>query len=269
MKRLIVIDGHNFLWRAYSVPFKFYSQRKTPLHVVSTYLSLVRRALTSLESSTQTDSVVIVFDTNTSNSNKELSEDYKANRKRFAEDEDSPYAHLSYVRTVLEDLSIGFLEIPNIEADDIIASVSKGFCKRDSTNKAFIVSTDSDFYQLLDGQIFIVKLKACQDHEIVDHHYVKNKLGVSPDQYVEFKSLVGDTADNIKGVAGVGPVTARKIIHNTIEFDMKPHTETMTLNRKLITLDCGCKKQWRFKDFAYNDDVMNISNKEIFKRCNF
>ena len=248
------------------MPFKFYSKKDTPLHVISTYLSLVRRAMSVIN---KADSAVVVFDTDTKNDNSELLKDYKANRRKFSKDEDSPYAHLPYVRKALNILNIKFLEIPNIEADDIMASISNSFCKKDPANKAYIVSTDTDFYQLLNSQIQIIKLKKKDDYEIIRFKDIKNKLGISPRQYVEFKSLTGDSADNIKGIYGVGPVMARKIICKDVDFNIKEHKEMLDLNHKLIKLNCNCKKQWRFRDFTYKQYIMDVSNQEIFSCCEF
>lgn len=269
MKRLIVIDGHYFLWRAYSVPFKFYSENNTPLHVTTMYLKLIKRAVQSIKNFSKSDSIVIVFDTDTANDNFELLKDYKANRKDFSKEDDSPYHHLEYVKKALDFLDIKFLEIPNIEADDIIASISRSYCKKISTNKTYIFSSDTDFYQLLDKQTFIVKLKKGDDCEIINSKYVKDKFGIKPNQYVQLKSLIGDSADNIKGIRGVGPITARKIVCKEIDFDIGKHKEVLDLNKKLITLNCNCKKQWSFVDFLYKKNIMNVSNNEIFKHCNF
>lgn len=249
------------------MPFKFYSKNNTPLHVVSTYLSLLRRSIGSMGDLSKSDSVVVVFDTDTSNGNKELLPAYKANRKKFTEDEDSPYAHLPHIKKVLRFLKVGYLDIPHFEADDIIASVSRDFCKKSTSHRAYIFSTDSDFYQLLDDQISIVRLKNGKEHEVIDRLYIKKKLGVTPEQYVDFKALVGDTADNIKGVRGIGPVTARKIVCGKIGFDSEKHRDILELNTKLITLNCTCKKQWRLKELSYRERIMAIPNREIFEQC--
>jgi len=266
MKKLIIIDGHNFLWRAYSVPFKFYSKKDTPLYVLSTYLKLIRRSVSVVKN---IDGVVVVFDTDTINDNAKLSKEYKANRPTFKKGEDCPYIHLPYIKRALKLLNIEFLEIPNIEADDTIASIAKGFCKKNSKNQAYIVSSDTDFYQLLNSQIRIIKLKQGEDYEIIRFKDIKNRLGVNPRQYVEYKSLIGDSADNIKGIYGVGPVTAKKIICKDIGFDTGKYKEMLDLNKKLIKLNCSCKKQWKYRNFKYKQYIMDISNPEIFDCCEF
>lgn len=269
MKKLIIIDGHNFLWRAYSVPFKFHSAKGTPLHVVTTYLKLIRRSFLSIKGFSKSDSVVVVFDTDTINDNFELSKDYKTNRRIFSGCEESPYAHIPYIQKALDVLNIKYLEIPNVEADDVIASVVKGFCKKSPKNKAYIVSSDTDFYQLLDNQVFVLKLKNGDNYDIIKAKHIRDSLGIKPGQYVDYKSLIGDPTDNIKGINGIGKVTARKIICREINFDIEKYKEILDLNKKLITLNCNCKKQWDFRNFFYNEKVLNISNKDIFKYCGF
>jgi 5'-3' exonuclease len=269
MKKIIIIDGHNFLWRAYSVPFEFYSKKNTPLHVTTMYLKLTRRAISSIKGFSKRDSVVVVFDTNTTNDNKELLKEYKANRKKFSKGEESPYSHIPHVQKALNFLNIKYLEIPNIEADDIIASISRSFCKKVSTNKSYIVSADTDFYQLLNKQTHILKLEKGEEYEIIKSKHVKERFGVTPKQYINFKSLTGDSADNIKGVTGVGKITAKKIVCKEIDFKINEHKEMLDLNKKLITLNCNCKKQWNFRDFSYKPDIFDISNKDIFKYCKF
>lgn len=233
------------------------------------YLKLIRRTVSSIKGFSKNDSIVVVFDTNTINDNMVLLEDYKATRRAFADDEESPYAHIPHVQKVLEILNISYLEVPNIEADDIIASVSKSYCKKLPTNKVYIASADTDFYQLLDRQISILQLKKGDDYKIVRPKHIKDDLGVTPKQYVEFKSLTGDPADNIKGVSGVGKITAKKIIHKEVYFDSGVHKEMLELNKKLITLNSNCKKQWNFRNFSFNPNVLGSTNNEIFKLCNF
>lgn len=96
---LLVIDGHNLLFKSYAVPFSFKSAKGTPLHVVSTYLKYLR---TLVQTYTPKE-LVIVFDTETVTENRTLSEEYKANRKYdYIEDEDSPFIHLLIIQKVLD-----------------------------------------------------------------------------------------------------------------------------------------------------------------------
>lgn len=269
MKKLIIIDGHYFLWRSFSVPFRFFSKTGVPLHTSTMFLKLVRRSVESIKGFSPSDLIVVVFDTDTSNGNFELSQTYKSNRNKFSEGEDSPYLHLPHIRKALDFLNIKYLELPNIEADDVVACIANDFCKKSVKNQSFIVSSDSDFYQILNKQTSILKLGNGKSFEIITPSYVKNKLGVSPEQYVAFKSLTGDSADNIKGIQGIGKITAKKIVNQEIDFDFTKHSEILSLNNKLITLNVKCKKQWDFRKYRFNSKILEISNKDIFERCGF
>lgn len=267
--KMIIIDGHYFLWRAFSVPFQFHSTKGTPLHTIATYLSLIRRSLRTIENLSANDSFLVVFDSEGDNANSALSPDYKTNRKTFSEDEDCPYKHIPNIKKVLTNLNIAHIAVPGIEADDIIAVIAKKFKYKNNENSIYIVSSDTDFYQLLDDKTFMVKLKPGKEHEIVNTDYVKNRCGISPAEYVYFKSLIGDTADNIKGIRGVGPKTAKKIVKNEIEFDTEQYHGLLTLNRKLITLNDNVEFDINLNDLIFRSKILETKNTDIFESCGF
>jgi len=233
------------------------------------YLKLLRRTIGSIKNASARDGIIVVFDANTTNSNFKLSKDYKANRRSFSDDEDSPYLHIQYVKQVLDFLNIKHLEVADVEADDVIASISKDFCLKDTKNRVAIVSADTDFYQLLNKQISVLNLRKGTEFNYISHKCVKEELGVYPNQYVTYKSLVGDSADNIKGVKGVGKITAKRIINREIGFDYLEHKDTLELNTKLITLNPNCKRYWDFRKCRLNFQILRFSNNHIFDRCGF
>lgn len=268
ISKLAIIDGHYFLFRSYSVPFKFHSKNGTPLHVVTTYLKLLRQAASILDLTTD-DKIIVVFDTPTSNSNFKLSKDYKSNRKQdYSQDEDSPFAHLPHIQSVLSKLSIKFTEIRNHEADDVVATIARKYGQI-KDQLVYIFSADSDFYQLLNDKIRIVHLKRKGEHEVVSHLNLNKKIGVKPIDYVYYKCLIGDKADNIKGVENIGPVRARKIVNGELVIDLKPHSAELKLNKKLITLNSSVKKAMKLDNFYFNDLLLKLSNREIFELCEF
>lgn len=269
MKNLSVIDGHNFLWRSFSVPFKFYSKKGTPLQVVSTYLKLIRRTVQVMNDLGLKGQLVVVFDTDTPNSNFELLADYKGNRKCFSADEENPYEHLPIIKKVLTTLGISYLEIPFAEADDVIATIVTKFNSQNKNYRSLIFSSDSDFYQLLGKQTRIVKIKPKDEYEVIDATFVKDKLGIEPKDYVFYKSLVGDHADNIKGIRGVGPITARKIVNGEVVFDLDIYQDLLELNKKLITLDSRVLIGEAFLTSLLMFNQLTLSNKQIFDLCEF
>ncbi len=142
-KILLLIDGHNFLFKSYGVPFKFYSSNGTPLHVLTTFLGLIKRALKVEKFS----DIAVVFDSESKNSNHSISDSYKANRKSdYSNDEDSPFKHLPLIKKSLKFLKVKTFEKRGIEADDMIGTLAMNYLKKNKNGKVFIASSDSDFY---------------------------------------------------------------------------------------------------------------------------
>jgi DNA polymerase-1 len=107
-------------------------------------------------------------------------------------------------------MNIPWLEHPKFEADDIIASLATHWAKNNGT--VYISSNDFDFTQLVSDKVHLIrtvsgKLINC------NHQFVTNKFGITPDQYVDYLSLVGDKTDNISGCTGIGPKTASTLLN--------------------------------------------------------
>ena len=112
---------------------------------------------------------------------------------------------------LFEAFGIPTIKVPGLEADDLIGSIVKQFVKEDLQH--FIVSGDKDFMQLINDQVFLFSPKKGGIHEIVDEAGVKAKFDVRPDQVIDVLALMGDSSDNVPGVAGIGPKGASKLIN--------------------------------------------------------
>lgn len=267
MKRtLLIIDGHNFLFKAYGVPFKFNSKKGTPLHVVTTYTSLIRRAVNA----TKCTDIAIVFDTEGKTSNHDLSDEYKANRKLdYSNDEDSPFKHLPYIKKVLSYLKIKSFEKRGIEADDIVASLATQYLNQHEGGKVVIASSDSDFYQLLSNKVSILHFGNKGVNVFFTTKSLKEKLSITPKQYVFFKSLTGDSADNIVGVAGIGKIRAKNIVNKVIPFDIVPHKSLLERNEKLVRLNSEINVCKNWKTLELNTRISTMKNQDIFFKLQF
>ncbi|MBL8015550.1 MAG: hypothetical protein JNK26_05190 [Candidatus Doudnabacteria bacterium] len=260
METLLLVDGHNFLFKSFAVPFKFRSSKGTPLHVCTTFISLLRRAVNA----TSADCVTVVFDAQEKTSNNLLSDSYKANRKKdYSQDEDSPFNHLPIIKAALDYLNVCWLEKPGIEADDLIASLTCQFLKESAERVAYIASNDTDFYQLVSYNVKIIQLKAKQQYLILDTDYLSKVLGLNVEQYVELKSWVGDKVDNIVGIPGIGWKRAQEILDGKRVRDLSDEEiKLLELNRRLIRLNCelqiGC-------EFSEVGDLLRKSNREVFE----
>lgn len=102
------------------------------------------------------------------------------------------------------------MEVSDNEADDYIASIISN--NYDSSNRYIIVSTDSDFIQLVDDNVFLYVQRG-KNSILYDKEAVIKKYNISPQKYVMFKALVGDKSDNIKGITGIGAISTAKILN--------------------------------------------------------
>lgn len=120
----------------------------------------------------------------------------------------NPFSQLPDVYKSLDYLDINYIETTNCEADDMITSYVLSFC--DDTD-IVISSFDSDFFQLISEHVSILRYRG-EKTMIYSSQYIIDKYGIYPNQYAYFKSLVGDTADNIKGVEKIGIKTAASLL---------------------------------------------------------
>jgi DNA polymerase-1 len=165
---------------------------------------------------------IIVFDgRGGSRRRKSIYKDYKANRAnktrlrrhdhhQFATIEDEQEAmrfQFSRLVSYLDCLPVTFLSIDGIEADDTIAYISDMY--HETSKRITIVSTDRDFYQLVDDKVQIwspIKKRMYTTETVLE------EFGVHPNNYVAYRSFTGDKSDNIPGVPGIGPKTIAKLL---------------------------------------------------------
>lgn len=129
---------------------------------------------------------------------------YKAQRKPL-DPEIGP--QMQYASQIVGLLGYQFINNPIYEADDILGMISKYVNEKDMY--MVIASSDRDLYQLVNDNTFIFSPK---NKELVDKAYMYNRYRLIPEQWVEYKMLLGDTSDNIPGVKGVGEVSALKFM---------------------------------------------------------
>ena len=123
-------------------------------------------------------------------------------------EEENPFSQLSDVYKALDYLGINYIETTNCEADDMIASYVLSLCE---DTDIVICSFDSDFFQLIGEHVSILRYRG-KKTMLCSSQYIIDKYGIYPDQYAYFKSLVGDTADNIKGAEKIGIKTAASLL---------------------------------------------------------
>jgi len=191
---------------------------------------------------------------------KEIYEDYKAHRDPPP---DELLENLPYIKKIVEAMDIPVLEVPKVEADDVIGTLAKE-AEADGAD-VVIVSPDKDFKQLLSDRVSIYKpAKGDQDFEIMTGETFRDQYELDPAQFVDMLALMGDDSDNIPGVYGIGEKTAQKLLreYHSVERliehadelsgkrareGMQEHAEEAELSKRLVRIrtDLDVGMEWQ------------------------
>jgi DNA polymerase-1 len=208
MPKLLLLDGHSLAYRAFfALPTDLATKNGTVTNAVYGFTSMLTKVLAD----EQPDYIAVAFDAPGGSTYRyDLDPEYKANRK---ETPDLFRSQLPLIHEVLEALEITQLEIPGVEADDVIATLTVQAA--DEGIDVVIVTGDRDSYQLVsDPHVKVLYNKrGVSEYALYDEAGIAERcLGVTPAQYLDYASLRGDTSDNLPGVPGIGEKTAAKLI---------------------------------------------------------
>lgn len=206
MKRIILLDTHAIIHRAYHALPDFKSQNGTPTGALYGLCNMISSIIRDLKP----DYVFACYDLPEKTFRHVAYEEYKGKRQKT---DDDLVSQIIDSREIIEALSIPIYDAPGYEADDVIGTFVHKF-KSDKNFEIIIASGDMDTLQLIDKKkvrVFTLK-KGITDTVLLDEDYVLNRFGFSPIYIPDYKALRGDTADNIPGVPGVGEKTAITLI---------------------------------------------------------
>lgn len=224
---ILIVDGNNLMFQMfYGMPERIYNKSGHTIHTTIGFISYLQKEI-KLTGATH---VAVVFDYDGSDERKELYSDYKANRTEDWDslpEEEIPFAEEDMIIKCLEYMGIKTIQSKGMEADDVIASLAMLF---DKESKITIASFDSDFFQLISENVSVLRYRG-KASVLWDKALFKEKMGFSPERYVLYKSLVGDTADNIVGVGGIGKKRGGDIVN---QIDSLEDIEASSINPKYI-----------------------------------
>ena len=278
-KRLFIIDGYATLYRAH------YALIRNPLTTTagiptSAVFGFANQVFQLLEEENP-DYIVAAFDSKGKNFRHELYTDYKANRSAMP---DEIQTQLPYLWELLDGMNIPVLRIEGVEADDIIGTVAK-MCEKDDL-QCNIVSGDKDFMQLINDQTLLYAPQARRrEKEVFNAQKVSEKWGVGPEHIIDLLGLMGDSSDNVPGVEGVGPVTAKKLIQkfgsmekiyeNIDQIENEKMREKLLnnkdnafLSKQLVTILTDVTVDASLSDFE-KKEANNTKLESIFKELEF
>ncbi len=199
----VLIDGNSVIYRAfYNVPPL--TAGGVPTGVIHVFLSVLEK----LRKNPEISDIIIIFDAKGKNHRHEMFESYKATRQAMPED---LILQLNILKEMLPYTGYPIYCIEGYEADDVINTLSQTI-----NNKVWIVTKDKDLHQLVNDKVQIYDY---QKDEIIDREKVYEKFGLYPESIPDMLALMGDTSDNIPGIAGIGPKTAKILLDNYKSLD--------------------------------------------------
>ena len=208
MKKIIIIDGNSLANRAfYSMPY-LTNRKKQPSGAVFGFANIV----TKLIAEQRPDFFAVAFDHARKTFRNEIYAEYKGTRKETAPD---LIFQFGIIKEMLNDMGIKTFEVSGIEADDIIGTISKL-----SGIQNILVTGDRDLLQLISPstQVWLTR-KGVTEVEVFDEVALQEKYGLKPSGIIDLKALMGDTSDNIPGIAGVGEKTALSLLEKYESLD--------------------------------------------------
>jgi DNA polymerase-1 len=272
MKKILLIDGSSYLYRAYHALPDLRNNDNEPSGVIYGVLNMLRKTIAEFEC----DYVVCIFDAKGKTFRDDIFSDYKANRPSMPDD---LAIQIKPLKNAIDCLGIPMLSVEGVEADDVIGTIAKE--ANIKKIKTIISTGDKDLAQLVNKNIALINTMT---NEYLDEDGVANKFGIAPDKIIDYLTLVGDKADNVPGVEKVGPKTAvkwlneygdlNKIIdnHSKITGAVGEHLKNaltwLPTGKKLITIKCDVKINLNFNEFILKEKN-NDSLKKIYKHYNF
>ena len=212
---LVIVDGQNLLWRAaYGFPARIKTRAGIDRTGVFGFFALLRVGLREVSPAPE---CIVCFDGEYGAGDRQaIDAKYKENRQSV---DMTPIKSLPDILAGLEQIDIRWFYRDDLKADDVIATI----IARDTERRTFIMSTDRDFYQLVSDSVFVLNTRMRRGNRVIGRREILDRYGVEPDQWCDYRALTGDASDNIGGVRGVGPVTARRFLSGGIGLvDMEP-----------------------------------------------
>lgn len=277
-ERLIILDGNSLMNRAfYALPLL---TNREGIHTNAVYG--FTNMLLKMKEEIAPNYIVCTFDKAAPTFRHNEYKEYKAGRKKMPSELAEQFP---IVKELLNKFDINIFEIEGFEADDLIGTLS---CKAEEQGiEVYIVTGDRDALQLASDNIKVVLTKrGITEKEIYDENRMIEEYGVTPNQFIDVKGLMGDASDNIPGVPGVGEKTAYKLIReygsienvlNNIENisgkkikeSLIENSEQAIFSKKLATIMCNVPIEINLDSIKSNENYDAEAIRKMFLDLEF
>lgn len=246
--KVLLIDGNSILNRAFYGVAPLTASDGTPTGAVFGFINILKRHLDSV----MPDIAVCAFDLPGKNFRHELYPEYKANRSGMPED---LAVQLPIAKDIVTAFGLRIAEASGFEADDVLGTLATEAQRRG--DEAYVLTGDRDSLQLIGERISVVLVKNKGD-VLFDRARFVEEYGVSPEEFVDVKALMGDSSDNIPGVRGIGEKTALKLIAASGGLDAL-YADPAAYGAKGATLQKLCDG----RDMAYLSKVLATIDRDV------
>ncbi|MBV9392156.1 MAG: flap endonuclease [Verrucomicrobia bacterium] len=249
--RLLLVDGHYYVYRSYHAILSLNNSRGEPTNAIFGFVKTVRKMLKDL----RPDLAAIFWDQGLPQKRLTLQPGYKQQRAAMP---DKMVSQLDYIRSFCSAMGLQSIEKPDTEADDLMACYA--VAARNAGIESILATNDKDLFQLVDGLIKVYSTNKADlrnpkdSHSLLGATDVLEKWGVPPENIVEVLALTGDAVDNISGIEGIGQKTAMSLIQQfttvenllanldlvaslKIREKLNANREQIQQNRKMVALE--------------------------------
>lgn len=275
--KLLLVDGSNLLFQMFfGMPARIFNRKGKAVHGAIGFVG----ALNKILKITSPTHVAVLFDGEHENSRVSVLPEYKANRVDYGSvpEAENPFSQLDDIYAALDCMHVKHAETSYCETDDWIAAYAYAY---GNSAEVVVSSFDSDYFQLISQNVTVLRYRGAKT-AICTPRYVQDKFGVAPSQFADFKSLVGDPSDNIKGAEKIGPKTAASLLNRfgslqniianislierpSVRESLEKNALSLFTNYDIIKLDGKEPMPFDISQLEYN--IPHFSSSEILKEA--
>lgn len=277
-ERLLILDGHSLMNRAFYALPELTNDEGLHTNAVYGFVNM----LLKMKEEMSPDYIVCTFDRSVPTFRHEKYGEYKAGRKKMPLELSEQFP---FLKEILKLLSIDTFEIDGFEADDIMGTLSS-FAEGRGI-EVYIVTGDRDLLQLASDKInIVITKKGITEKEIYDKNRMLADFGITPDQFIDVKGLMGDSSDNIPGVPGIGEKTAFKLIKEyknlenvlqnidnmkgkKLKENLKEYAEQAVFSKKLATIVKDVPIEINLDSIKSKDSYNVPGLRDLFEKLQF
>lgn len=271
--QLILVDGSSYLFRAFHALPPLVNSKGQPTGAIKGVINMIR----SLVKQYPDSHIAVVFDAKGKTFRNDMYVEYKANRPPMP---DELRSQIDPIHQIVKAMGLPLLVIDGVEADDVIGTLASQAV--DAKINTLISTGDKDLAQLVNDRVCLLNTMT---NEFLDIEGVNKKFGLPPETIVEYLALMGDKADNIPGVPGVGPKTAVKwlqeygsieslianadTVKGKIGERLRENIELIALSQQLATIKCDVPLDVTIDQLVHGeedvDQLLNLYQDYEFK----